>query len=142
MSYDHDNYDGKSETTIQNEKIIIFCFIFFLFWILIPCFNSIVKVLKELNDSYHYETRPTFQDEIQEMNEKLNDIIHLNRHRYQDFKAMNSIHQKEIDIIYKKISSLEEKFHVLTHAFTEIDSVLDKLKPKVASCKGGYEVVS
>ena len=126
----------------QNELMIMFSIVFFLLWIIIPFCESTLRTLKSLNDAHHYETKPTIHDELHEMEERLNDIIHLNRHRYKDYTEMNKVHQNELNIIYKRVSSLEEKFLVLSEKVCDIDSIMDKIRPEVASCKGGYEVVS
>jgi hypothetical protein len=136
------DYDTPSESTKQNEVIIMFSVIFFLLWLTIPLCESVLKTLKDLNDVHHYETKPTIHDELHEMEERLNDIIHLNRHRYTDFQEMNKMHQNELNIIYKRVSSLEEKFLVLSEQVFDIHSIMDKIRPEVATCKGGYEVVS
>ena len=136
------DYDTPSENTTENEIIIICSFIFFMIWMIIPFCESVLKTLKDLNDVHHYETRPTVYDEIREMEERLNDIIHLNHHRSKDFQEMNKMHQNELNIIHKRVSSLEEKFLVLSEQIYDIQSIMDKIRPEVASCSGGYEVVS
>ena len=68
------DYDTPSESTKQNELMIMFFIVFFLLWIIIPFCETTLKTLKSLNDVYHYETKPTIHDELREMEERFNDI--------------------------------------------------------------------
>ncbi len=133
----------KSEKTMLNETIIMFSVIFFIVWILLPMLESSLKTLKELNDSYHFNPhQEEYHNELTELKEQLKDTIILNRHRYKEFVDFNENYHKELTMILEKISSLEDKFSNLAEEVFDVNMFLDKLRPEVATCKGGYEVVS
>ena len=133
----------KSEQTIQNEMIIMFSAIFFIFWLILPMLESSLKTLKELNDSYHFDpNQEESHNELTELKEQLKDTIILNRQRYKEFVDFNENYHKELTITLEKISSLEDKFSNLAEEVFDVNIFLDKLRPEVATCKGGYEVVS
>jgi len=134
----------KSESTIRNEMIIISLFLFFILWLLFPFAERVLQILKELNDSYHFQTDEDttneehqnkingLSNEINELKQHLTDNIMLNRHRFQDYKEMNAMHQKEINIIYRRVSKLEEKFTVMVATISGIYSKLEDLEKTIS----------
>jgi len=130
----------KSESTLRNEMIIISLFLFFILWLLFPFAERVLKILKELNDSYHFQTdelttNEELKNEINELKQHLVDNIMLNRHRFQDYKEMNAMHQKEINIIYRRISKLEEKFTVMIATISGIYSKLEDVEKTISKSK-------
>ena len=137
----------KSESTIRNEMIIISLFLFFILWLLFPFAERVLQILKELNDSYHFQTNEDttneehqngingLSNEINELKQHLTDNIMLNRHRFQDYKEMNAMHQKEINIIYRRISKLEEKFTVMIATISGIYSKLEDVEKTISKSK-------
>ena len=128
---------------MQNETIIMLSVIFFIVWILLPMLEISLKTLKELNDSYHFNPhQEEYHYELTELKEQLKDTIILNRHRYKEFVDFNENYHKEFTMILGKISSLEKKSSNLAEVVLDVNMFLDKLRPEVTTCKGGYEVVS
>ena len=137
----------KSESTIRNEMIIISLFLFFILWLLFPFAERVLQILKELNDSYHFQTNEDttneehqneingLSNEINELKQHLTDNIMLNRHRFQDYKEMNAMHQKEINIIYRRVSKLEEKFNVMIATISGIYSKLEDVEKAISKSK-------
>lgn len=127
----------KSESTIRNEMIIISLFLFFILWLLFPFAERVLQILKELNDSYHFttdesNTNDELQNEINGLKQHLTDNIMLNRHRFQDYKEMNAMHQKELNIVLKRVSKLEEKFTVMIATISGIYSKLEDVEKTIS----------
>lgn len=135
----------KSESTFYNEMFIIGSFLFFILWVLCPFTERVLKILKELNDPYHFQTDESYKNEelqteinglsneINELKQHFTDNIILNRQRFQDYKEINAMHQKELNIFLKRTSKLEEKFAVMIASISGIYAKLEHLEKTVSN---------